>query len=384
VKIKHYKIYCETDDKWEHHYLPEDDPEPTTCPVDTAHTVTTDSVSVAGRIGDEFSRTDDGSLKTTDRPATEAYEMCDRDMLLRTTVFDTRAQAVLQGVDPDGHIVYTASTPGSFSNRITIEYTAGASGAGNENRPLGATLTPGNPTWDLAVIYGTDANGNPIVPTAGSIASMFAQRADLMMVVFPTLLGDGSSLVQVTAPTSLAGGTSASLEDIKIDPTTFEKLEWAELQQVGVYKKVGGDYVGCTDQADATSNACLSVWRYCAHNQQTGVPTIIEVRDGYLIVDADLDIIPQEGYDPYEHQAYAIGAPLIPAIYGGQIVQFDAYLKYFVGKQLGATSPQAKALDPAGPGGPAAAELRIHIYYPKGTANTHVLRLVTYRPSGTF
>lgn len=44
-KVTKYKVYCETDAKWEYFYL-EDDAVPTeTCPVNGAHTVTTGSLS---------------------------------------------------------------------------------------------------------------------------------------------------------------------------------------------------------------------------------------------------------------------------------------------------------------------------------------------------
>ncbi len=379
MKVKIWKIYCESDDQWERWYLPEDDPAPTTCPVNTLHNVTADSVSSVGVIGDDFARSADGSLRTVPTPATEAYEMCDRDILIKTGIYDARAQAVIAGaVSPDGDIAYAATSPGVRGNSISVEHTAGDSGAGHENRALDASVTYNTGSIEVQVIYGTDGSGNPIVPTAGAVAAMLAGKNDLLMHVFPTLLGDGSDLVQVTAATALAGGQTDSLSDVKISPTNYTKGEWSELQQVGIYKDDGqGNYVLCDDQTDATANACLSVWRYLAHNQTTGAPQIVEMRDGYMIVDAALT-------DSLEHQAYAIGAPQIPAHLGGSVVQFDAYLQYYKGKELGATSPQAKALDPNGQGGIAAAELRIYIYYPKTEKNTHVLRLVTYRPPGSF
>ena len=51
MKIAHYTIHCSTEGLWKDHYLPESDPEPTTCPTDTAHAITADSVSVVGTIG---------------------------------------------------------------------------------------------------------------------------------------------------------------------------------------------------------------------------------------------------------------------------------------------------------------------------------------------
>jgi len=51
MKIAHYTIHCSTEGLWRDHYLPEGDPEPTTCPVDTGHTVTPDSVNVVETFG---------------------------------------------------------------------------------------------------------------------------------------------------------------------------------------------------------------------------------------------------------------------------------------------------------------------------------------------
>jgi len=51
VAAKQYKIYCETDSKWETWLLDEDAPAPTTCPTDTGHTVTGGSVAEVRTIG---------------------------------------------------------------------------------------------------------------------------------------------------------------------------------------------------------------------------------------------------------------------------------------------------------------------------------------------
>jgi len=64
MSVKHYKIYCETDAQWEDWYLPDDAAEPTTCPVDSGHSVTASSVSVVETIGpNEVSlKNEDGTL----------------------------------------------------------------------------------------------------------------------------------------------------------------------------------------------------------------------------------------------------------------------------------------------------------------------------------
>lgn len=51
MTINRYKIYCETDAQWEKWFLDSDDPEPTTCSVNTGHTVTTNSVTLVNTHG---------------------------------------------------------------------------------------------------------------------------------------------------------------------------------------------------------------------------------------------------------------------------------------------------------------------------------------------
>jgi len=372
-----WKIYCETEAAWKQWVLSENASAPTTCPTNTGHTVTVGSVALEKTIASEPERSAANILYTVPHPASLLYEMCDRDILIKTATYDPRAFVQLNGANANGHIIYAATIPGARGNVFTVEHTAGDTGVGFENRALAATLTMG-PTWDLLVTFGTDGSGNSVTPTANEVASVIAADSSILMHISGTPQGTGNGDVQVVAKTALTGGVNNSTEDVKISPTTFVKSAWNEVQQVGVYKSDGGSgYIECTDQGDATTNACLSVWRYLAHNPNTGAPTIVEIRDGFMIVDPLLS-------DSFEHQAYAVAAPNIPGYLGGQVVQFDAYLRFYKGAQLGATSPQAKALDPTGLGGLAAAELRVCVYYPAGTQNDHVLRLVTYRPPGTF
>ena len=319
----------------------------------------------------------EGLLYTVPHPQSLGLEMCDRDILLKTATFDATATVTISGVDTDGDILYRATWPGSLGNKFAVTHETGATGTGNENRALAAVLTPGT-TWDLVVTFGTDGSGNSVTPTANDIISLINADTSIVDVINAAPVGSGASNSSTAAQTSLTGGTSNSLEDIKIDPITYTKGAWFEVQQVGVFKDDGGGgYVQCADQTDATNNAILSVWRYLAIDQITGAPCDVELRDGYMIVDSALS-------DSLDHQAYAIGAPQIPASLGGQVLQFDAYLKFFKGEMLGATSPQAKAMTPNGPAGRAAAELRIYVYYPSATQNNHILRLVTYRPPATF
>lgn len=54
MKIFKYKIYCETDAKWEYVWLDENQAAPTTCPTDSGHTVTSNSVSISELVGPDI------------------------------------------------------------------------------------------------------------------------------------------------------------------------------------------------------------------------------------------------------------------------------------------------------------------------------------------
>ena len=378
MAILKYRIRCTTDAKDEYWLLSDAVAAPTTCPTNTAHTVNGASVTVVETL-DKPRTNPEGILYAAQQVQSIGLEMCDRDILIKTATFDPTATVNIAGATSDGDVFYMSATAGARGNILRVEHVTGATGGGNEDRALAAVLTLGTNSGvnaDLTVTFGTDGSGNSVTPTANDIAGV-VNVAPTAMTIIGVPGGNGTGDAATTALTSLTGGVSNSLEDVKINPTTYTKGSWNELQQVGVYKDDAGSYVPCDDQTDAAANAILSVWRYCAHDQDTGLPVSVEIRDGHLIVAADTS-------NSLEHQAYAIAAPQIPAYLGGSIVQFDAYLKFYAGQVLGATSPTAKALDPYAPGGMAGGELRVYIYYPAGTQNDHILRLVTYRPAGTF
>jgi len=173
---------------------------------------------------------------------------------------------------------------------------------------------------------------------------------------------------------------TASVEDLKINTQTNLEESWGELSLVGVYKLVGGAVVACVDQTDADANGVLTMWDYGARmGGAGGAPILYELRDGLLYVDPTLP-----ANELWRHRAYAVVAPSIPAFMGGSVVVFDAYLAVNPDNLVAALSPQATVLDPAGPGGPGGAVLRLYIYHPAGSKLSHVLRLVSYRAPGTF
>ena len=386
MSIRRYKIYCEADSKWERWFLDEDDPEPTTCPIDTAHTITADSVTIVGTTGptdvnvtnqpsQPLRRADDVPYSVP-KAASFGYEMCDRDFRLVCSTFDAKAMTTVLGADANGHVIFVAARAGARGNSLTIEVNVGDIGIGDESRALAAVRTGCN----IVITFGTDGTGDSVVPSALDVANLI--NADLSISQYflqAVPNGTGESGAGTTAQTTLAGGTTASNEDLKVDIATLLEQPWNELALHGIYKDDGvGNMIPCADAADATTNAVLSVWDYVAIHQTTHELLTYELRDGYLIVDPDIDKVNER----WLHRAYVIGAADIPVAYGGRIRLFDGYLAPAFNGVVDATSSQTSVMNPAL--GPGASSVRLFVYYPKGSSLNHVLRLVTYRYPGTF
>jgi len=178
---------------------------------------------------------------------------------------------------------------------------------------------------------------------------------------------------------------AAAVEDLKQDPVTLREVAWTgpELKIVGVYKDAGpGALVSCVDQADADLNGILSVFDYKAYDQADGVTMIpYNIRSGSLVSDPAIDVaaVPAARF---QHRAYLIAAPDLGQPYF--VRTFDGYV---AGRpnagELSTESPTAKKLDPALVPG-VSNVLRLYVHHPAGQSNSHILWLLTYRPSGTF
>lgn len=168
-----------------------------------------------------------------------------------------------------------------------------------------------------------------------------------------------------------------SFEDLKVNPSTNEREAWDEMSFVGCYK--GDDnsgYTLCTDQADADTNATLSIWDFLANDQQNTPANVdIDMMGGVLWVDPSL-AEPNAG-DIWKHQFYALMAPNIPTFMGGAVPFFDSYLYPHQGEWTEALNTLAVTLDPSASA--EAARIRFWIYYPAGAKQTHVLGLKIYR-----
>jgi hypothetical protein len=182
---------------------------------------------------------------------------------------------------------------------------------------------------------------------------------------------------------------------MKDDVTNNFETPWLgpELKLIGVYKRDPADtgdgspgnpwtlpWLLCVDQNDANTNGRLTVWEYRAIDQKDGTTEIpYDIRGGSIIADPSLPL-DVEG-NTWDHRAYVVVAPGIPATLGGAVRLFDGYLR--PQDQVSEISPQAKPLDPAN--GPGANAIRVSIYHPavvSGVRN-HILRLLTYRPLTT-
>ena len=172
--------------------------------------------------------------------------------------------------------------------------------------------------------------------------------------------------------------TADAVEDKKVDCANNKLLDWNEVTLEGCYKKVGEDYVLCANQAEADTEAELSVFAFAPNDQQpTPAPCMIEVLGGEIVPDPTLT-------QGHQHLCFVVGAPNVPTSYGGQQRMFDGYLEPSAVSQntISAIAPAAQPLDPTvnAEGG----KMKFWFYYPKGTSHTHVVRLITYRQPETM
>jgi hypothetical protein len=346
---------------------------PTTCDNDTAHSIDLASRTIVGSQTDTGLQREDGVLYAVPKPSTFGVEMCDRDFKLICSTYDDKAlHTVVNGAN--GSVTYVAARSGAHGNDHTITVETGATGAGNESRAL-AVARAGD---DITVTFGTDSNGDSVAPTALDVANLINNDYDVALHHLNAVpSGDGSGDAATVAQTSLAGGTTNSCEDLLVNTTTLKEESWGELTLIGVYKDDAGSMVECADQNDATTNAILSVWEYTAINPYTHDLLKYGLRDGFLVVDPALP-----AGERWTHRAYAIGAALIPGNLGGTIRLFDGYLGPAPNGVIDAESPQTTVMNPDV--GPGTSSVRLYVYYPAGSTLSHVLRLVTYRPPGTF
>jgi hypothetical protein len=237
-------------------------------------------------------------------------------------------------------------------------------------------LSPG----DEALLDGLVATNDdsPTPPVAQVAVTNQRTREDGVLYAVPKPSSYGLAMCDRDMRLNTCVLGAGAVEDLKVDTQTNLEGSWNEFVSAGVLKLAAGAMVPCVDQADADANGVLSRWDYAARTPD-GTPIHYELRDGLLYVDPALPAA-----EAWQHRAYAVVAPAIPGPLGGSIAVFDAYLDGNPDGLVAALSPQATALDPNGPGGVAAATLRLYVFHPAGSKLSHVLRLVSYRAPGTF
>jgi hypothetical protein len=165
-----------------------------------------------------------------------------------------------------------------------------------------------------------------------------------------------------------------SFADAKVDPTTNVLGTWDEVTHVGCFKLDGGNYVQCADQADADTNAVLSVWDYLANDQTPAKnPIDYDLKGGVFFIDSAL----ADDADKWKHQMYVMMAPNIPASMGGRVTFFDGYMWPYRGTRMDSINTMAREMNPYVT--PEAARVRVWIYYPAGVKLQHVMRIITFR-----
>lgn len=167
-----------------------------------------------------------------------------------------------------------------------------------------------------------------------------------------------------------------AIQDLKVGTSDNKESDWGEFSLAGCYKKVGDEYVECVDQADADLNASLTVVNYLAKKQADGSPLNYDFKGGYMWSDVNLS-------EPkWDHRLYAVVAPDVPPSMGGGARIFDGYLYPYEGKWQEAVNTMSITIDPSVV--VAAAVVRFWIYYPPGSKQHHVLRIVTFRTADSF
>ena len=101
----------------------------------------------------------------------------------------------------DGDLTWQAAYGGLWANKIRIIQTAGDTGAGHENRPLGINADVGDEI--VTVVFATDGAGASAPPTPAEIVAELAGEpgADLLVVAI-----DGGPTPATELNQMLAGG----------------------------------------------------------------------------------------------------------------------------------------------------------------------------------
>lgn len=230
-------------------------------------------------------------------------------------------------------------------------------------------------------------NASSWIPGPIPVAEANAPATDEDGIMLAKPKASGFNFIMCDRDIKIVTGTriqSEAVEDLRYNPSDHSRSDWGECTLVGVFKSSGDPHsplAPVASDAEAGTLGICTVVDYLARNQNSVSspkdPVRYEIRGGALWVSPSL-------VNPWEHQIYAVAAPMIPSNLGGHLTFFDGYLEASSGSVVQAFSSDAFRLDPNGPAGEEGAKVRVAVFYPQGSQVTHVLRLVTYREPGTF
>jgi hypothetical protein len=113
-----------------------------------------------------------------------------------------KASYQINGPIEDGNVNYTSVYGGSVSNLISIRHYKGSTGGAYANRAL--TISVGG--LSVAVLYGTDGNGDSVTPTATQVVDAVAAHQEASSLVVAVAGGDGSGSVGEFPQVNLSAG----------------------------------------------------------------------------------------------------------------------------------------------------------------------------------
>jgi hypothetical protein len=246
----------------------------------------------------------------------------------------------------------------------------GGSTQAEEHPPLPGSIIAShdpNPKQTPMPVELRDKSGNPIQTSEDNVLATVPQantpgyRYHDRDIRLKTCLMDGD----------------AAVEDLRVDTMHGQKrISWNEVELIAVLK--GDDSIGytpCISQADADANGKLSIFDFQMKNT-SGTPVPYDILAGSFFVDPAL-IEPKD-----QHRGFIVAAANIPPLYGGSIPLMDCYLHPWEGKWVDSRSPHAMKLSPEA--SPEASKIRVYLYHPAGAKQTHILRFITFRPSGSW
>jgi len=311
-------------------------------------------------------------LNTHPQYGTDGSNQFDRDVLVRTAVYDAASSFADQQVLPgEGH---RRANWGEITYKGCYKEAIGLVG----NATIVALNAIVTPTIDDAYVIVTAGT-----PVAGlSDALVIGDVAEWDGIQWKKVISAVGGFVPATTAYQLTGGTDL-IAPYANDIDEGKVVVFNGISNTGTLGSLlvtpdSPPYVPCRDQADADAKGCLSMWDIALLKRDSITPHTYDLTGGSFRVDSVLrgtgNIAPPlSEADEEAHMVFAVLAPDIPAAYGGRQTFYDGYLYPNIGAWVEATGVQQAKSVPAG------IPVRLYVYYPKGAKQRHVARFVHRR-----